>query len=273
MKAESYAAGTIINALATFKGVAFGIDLKIRGRFREDDSKRLCIVENGKAVEMPLLYKIFRNLSGVIEIESEIPVRSGLGSSSAFMNVLLVLAAKIRGEEIDAERILKANARISLETGISYTGAFDDASASLLGGVVFSDNSKMKLFKREILEGDVIILLPDFERGEVNLKKIREDKEIVERAFKLAMEGKFKEAMLLNSMHYCRKIGLPLEPVISVQDLNVSAGLSGNGPCYVAFGEDMRDVESIWKSFGETIRRRIVNEPAENVKIPKTLFG
>uniref|UniRef100_A0A7C4W424 Shikimate kinase n=1 Tax=Geoglobus ahangari TaxID=113653 RepID=A0A7C4W424_9EURY len=272
MKAESYAAGTIINALATFKGVAFGIDLKIRGRFRENDSKRLCIVENGKIVEMPILYKIFRNISGVIEIESEIPRRSGLGSSSAFMNVLLILAAKIKGEKLNAEKILKANARMSLETGMSYTGAFDDASASLLGGVVFSDNLKMKLFKREILEGDVIILLPDFKRGEINLRRIREDKEIVERAFKLAMEGKFKEAMLLNSMHYCRKIGLPLEPVISVQDLNVAAGLSGNGPCYVAFGEDVSDVESIWKNFGKTIRKRIVNEPAEDVRIPKTLF-
>jgi len=172
MKAESYAAGTIINALATFKGVAFGIDLKIRGRFRENDSKRLCIVENGKIVEMPILYKIFRNISGVIEIESEIPRRSGLGSSSAFMNVLLILAAKIKGEKLNAEKILKANARMSLETGMSYTGAFDDASASLLGGVVFSDNLKMKLFKREILEGDVIILLPDFKRGEINLRRI-----------------------------------------------------------------------------------------------------
>jgi len=272
MKAESYAAGTIINALATFKGVAFGIDLKIRGRFIEDDSKRLCVVEDGKVLEMPILYKIFRNATGVIEIESEIPQKSGLGSSSAFMNVLLVLAAKVKGEELNAERILKANARISLETGMSYTGAFDDASASLLGGVVFSDNSKMKLFKRETLKGEAVVLLPDFERGEVNLKKIREDREIVERAFKLAMEGKFKEAMLLNSMHYCGKIGLPLEPVISVRDLNVAAGLSGNGPCYVAFGEDVREVERIWENFGKTIRRRIVNEPAEDVRIPKTLF-
>ena len=188
------------------------------------------------------------------------------------MNVLLVLAAKARGFEIDAERILRANARISLELGLSYTGAFDDASASLLGGIVFSDNLKMKLIKREEIDSDVLILLPEYERGSVNLRKIREGRETVEKAFELAKSGRFKEAMLLNSMHYCEKLNLPIDPVIAVQNLSVNAGLSGNGPSYVAFGEELDVVEEIWSGFGRILRRKIVNEPAEKLKIPKTLF-
>ena len=132
MKAESYAAGTIVNALATFKGVAFGIDLKIKAKVKlEEELKKFYILDDNFK-ENPLLNKIFRNLGGgVIEIESEIPKGSGLGSSSAFINILLILAEKLRRNEINAEKILRANARISLEVGMSYTGAFDDASASL----------------------------------------------------------------------------------------------------------------------------------------------
>ncbi len=273
MKAESYAAGTVINALATYKGVAFGIDLRMRAKFRlESDAKKVFILEDDELKTNPLLNKVFRNLSGVIEIKSEIPEKSGLGSSSAFMNVLLILASKARGFEIDAERILRSNARISLELGLSYTGAFDDASASLLGGMVFSDNLKMKLIKREEIRGDVLILLPEYKRGVIDLRKIKEGGEIVEKAFELAKQGKFKEAMLLNSMHYCEKLRMPIDPIIAVQSLNVNAGLSGNGPSYVAFGDELNEVEEIWSSFGKVLRRRIVNEPVEKLKIPKTLF-
>jgi len=275
VRAKSYSAGTVINALAIFKGVAFGIDLETRVVFSEKSDKGFYISRNGEIERSSLAEKLMRNSGiegGIFEVESEIPERSGLGSSSAFMNGLILCAFKVMGYELRADRILRLNARMSLEAGLSYTGAFDDASASLLGGFVFSDNLRMKLYKRTELEGDVAILIPSWERGHVDLEEIRNGSEDVDRAFRLAMEGKMKEAMLLNSMHYCRKLSLPLEPVYAVQTLNVSAGLSGNGPSYVAFGEDVDKVMEIWENFGRTVKRKIINKPCDDLVIPESLF-
>lgn len=275
-RAESYAAGTVVNALATLKGVAFGIDLKTRAVFKEeDDLKGFYVLQGEKLERSAIAEKLMRNSGiegGVFEVESEIPRKSGLGSSSAFMNALIVSAMKVMGIELNAEKILRINARLSLECGMSYTGAFDDASASLLGGLVFSDNARMKLYRRDELNGRVIILLPEWERGEVNLREIRRDRDSVDRAFRLAMRGELKTAMYLNSLHYCTKLSLPLDPVTAVQHLDVNAGLSGNGPSYVAFGKELEEAKEIWKSFGTVIERSLISIPAEDLKIPESLF-
>ncbi len=277
MKAEakSYAAGTVVNALATFRGVAFAIGLESRVTFSEKDEKGFYVSSERRVQRSPVAEKLMRGSEisgGVFRVDSEIPRKSGLGSSSAFMNALILCAFKVRGYELRADRILRLNARMSLEAGMSYTGAFDDASASLLGGFVFSDNLKMRLYRRHEKVGKAAILIPEWGRGRVNLEDMRSSKEDVDRAFRLAMEGKMKEAMLLNSMHYCRKIGLPLEPVQAVQSLNVAAGLSGNGPCYVAFGEEVDTVVDIWENFGKVIVRDIVNEPCDKISVPDSLF-
>lgn len=275
-EAKSFAAGTVVNALATLKGVAFGIKLETRVVFREEsDLKGFYVLQDGRMERSAIAEKLMRNSGiegGVFEVESEIPRRSGLGSSSAFMNAMITAAMKAMEMELNAEKILRINARISLESGMSYTGAFDDASASLLGGLVFSDNSRMRLYRREELEGKAVILLPEWERGEVNLREIRRGKEDVERAFRLAMRGELKAAMYLNSMHYCTKLNLPLDPVTAVQHLDVNAGLSGNGPSYVAFGRELDEVKEIWNGFGRVIERSLVSTPAEDVMIPDSLF-
>ena len=276
IRAESYAAGTVVNALATLKGAAFGIDLRTRAVFREEsDLKGFYVLQREEMERSALAEKLMRNsgiAGGVFEVESEIPRRSGLGSSSAFMNVLIVSAMKAMGMSLNAEKVLRINARLSLESGMSYTGAFDDASASLLGGLVFSDNARMKLYRRNELTGRVLILLPEWRRGEVSLREIRRDREDVERAFRLAMRGDLKAAMYLNSLHYCRKLGLPLEPVTALQHLDVSAGLSGNGPSYVALGKELKEVREVWESFGRVLERELVSTPAEDVEIPESLF-
>ncbi len=269
VEAKSYAAGTIVNALATMKGVAFGLSLTTKVRLIEgrdlelEDPRAECVAR-----------KVLRSfgVDAGVKVTSEIPERSGLGSSSAFANALICAALKLIGKEIDAFTVLRANARISLECGTSYTGAFDDASASLLGGVVFSDNGKMKLFRREKFRGKALILLPDWERGAVDLSEIKKRSEEVERAFKLAMAGNIREAMFVNSYAYCSALKVPFEPVAVAYELGFAAGLSGNGPSYVALGDEFGDLKRVWKSFGKVIEVEVVNEPSEKVVVSDALF-
>lgn len=277
MKGEAYAAGTVINALATNIGCAFGIKLKTSVKISVEDELKKCVVIEGEKQEENLIVNrvlLTAGIRGAVEVESEIPRGCGLGSSSAFMNALLVAVMKLKKEELDAYRILTANARISLESGISYTGAFDDASASLLGGFCISNNSTMKLYRRDVISGKTLILIPHWSRGEVSLNKIRKETSEIEKAVKEALEGRYGDAMILNSSFYCRKLNYPITPLERIKNYKVHAGLSGNGPAFVAFGEksELKEVEEIWSDFGELIWSELAEKPSEDVKIPGYLF-
>jgi len=277
VEGQAYAAGTVINALATGIGCAFGLDLRTKVTISfEEDLRENVVYENGEQTENPIVDRVMASFGekGVVRIESEIPRGSGLGSSSAFMNALLTALFKATHQELDAFRILTSNARLSLEMGISYTGAFDDASASLLGGFAVSNNTKMRLLKWEKIEGDAIVLIPPWKRGEVSLERIRENTKLVEMAVNEAINGNYRLAMIYNSKHYCRVLGYAYEPIEKAEKLNVSAGLSGNGPTYVAFGsrDEIKELENIWSEYGEIIRTKLVTEPAENVTVPEHLF-
>ena len=274
-KAKAFAAGTIVNALATNYGSAFALDLVTNVKLRfENDLKENIVYEDGKKVKNQIVDRLLTAIKkkAIVEIESEIPRQSGLGSSSAFMNALILAIFKELNEELNAHTILTMNARISLEMGISYTGAFDDASASLLGGIVVTNNSKMKILKWDKKSAKALVLIPTWQRNDVLIDEIKKDVEFVKKAIKEALDGKYRDAMLHNSLHYCSALKYPLEPLNVALNYDVAAGLSGNGPCYVAFG-NVNGLYKAWKEFGEVVKTRIVNESAEKLTIPYYLFA
>ncbi len=276
MRAKAYAAGTIINALATGYGGAFGLDLNTEVRLSvEDELKENIFIEGDKESRNKIVDYVLSKfgVKGVVEVKSEIPKGSGLGSSSAFMNALLLAIFKHLGKRLMAHEILRLNAQISLEMGISYTGAFDDASASLLGGIVVSNNAKMKLIEWVFKEAKAIVLVPRWGRGRISLEEIRKDTELVKKAIDDALRGNYKDAMIYNSMHYCKKIGYPLEIIERVRHLNCCCGLSGNGPTYVAFGDDLNEVEDVWSEYGIIIKTRLISKPSDDVVVNAELFA
>ena len=63
-----------------------------------------------------------------------------------------------RWTSVEAAKIGVAAAR---EVGVTITGALDDALASMLGGVVVTDNARMLLLKREEFHRSVMLLVPE----------------------------------------------------------------------------------------------------------------
>ncbi len=273
VESYAYSAGTIINALAIGYGCAFALDLKIRLK-ADFDSKESILIEDGvEKGDKVLEFVLDRfKLNAVVEVESEIPKEGGLGSSSAFLNALLLAIFKHLSKPLNVWEILNLNAELSLKCGISYTGAFDDASASLLGGIVLTNNVDRKIIRWEFKRSRAVVLIPEFERGEINLERIREDVELVKRAFEFAKAGRYREAMFYNTLHYCKAIGYPIEIVEVVRDLDCFCGLSGNGPCFTAFG-DVKEVKEAWKTYGRVVETKIVNEPCDDVIITSSLFS
>ncbi len=279
MRGEAYAAGTIVNGLATGIGCAFGFDLRARVDISiEEDLKTCLLLVDGKEVSDRIVDGVMRSfgLKGVVKAESSIPRGCGLGSSSAFMNAMLISILKLKDEELDANHILTTNATTAMEMGISYTGAIDDAGASLLGGIVLSNNEEMKFYHREILEfDDALILLPQWKRGTISMEELRKEAQEVEQAVEHAFRHDYRSAMLSNSRYYCRKLGYSFEPVEQAKELGLHGGLSGNGPAYAAFGENdrLKELKKLWESYGQVVETTPVNTPCDEIKNIDTLFN
>ncbi|NHW23524.1 MAG: shikimate kinase [Archaeoglobales archaeon] len=273
MIGRAYGAGTILNALATGIGSAFGVNLVTRARVKIGSENILVV--NGRERDSGILETILSpfGIRAKISVRSTIPERSGLGSSSAFINSVLCALMKKNGE-IFAHRVLKLNAEISLKAKISYTGAFDDASASLLGGIVVSNNYGMKLKNWIPLAERVAILIPEFQRGEVNWNRIKNESDRLKNALKKLEMLKFREVMVENTRYYCEMIGYPLDIAERVWREGICCGLSGNGPAFVAIGnsDEVLTAKEIWEEYGEVFLGKIPEKPAEKVVITSELF-
>ncbi len=271
-------AGTIINAIATYKGSAFGIDLwtyaevELGDDFRgiggeiEEKSGDTRLIE--RCVEL-VLRKFDLPLRGYVKTRSEVPMGSGLKSSSAAANAAVVATLDALGEEAKAEigalDAIRIGVKAALDVGVSITGAFDDACASLLGGIVITDNKKMELVKRVEKESEVLILVPRRQAftADTDVKRSRLIAPWVNLAYELALTDKFEDAMTLNGFLYCSALNFDPEPMLKALECGVKGvSLSGTGPSFVALvnEESERRLREAWSELeggGMLIKRRI----------------
>ena len=278
---KSSGAGTVINAIATYKGSAFGIDLwtyaevelgnDFRGITGEieisgevDKSSDARLIE--RCVES-VLKKFGLPLRGYIKTKSEIPVGSGLKSSSAAANAAVVATLDAIDEEVNALDAIRIGVQAALDVGVSITGAFDDACASLLGGLVITDNAKKELIKRVEKDSGVLIFVPEEKAftADTDVKRSRLVAPWVNIAYELALEEKFEEAMTLNGFLYCAALNFNPEPMLKALDCGVKGvSLSGTGPSFVALVDEEKEeiLQAAWCELeveGRIIKRRINN--------------
>jgi len=152
--------------------------------------------------------------------------------------------------------------------GVTVTGALDDALASMLGGVVVTDNRKMELLKREELHCHVMLLIPGKKlfSSETDVRRSRAIAPAAEVAFDLAMRGDYFRAMTINGLAYCAALRLSADPIISALESGArGASLSGTGPAYAAVIDKKRmdDLQAAWEPLGgRVIRTRANNRRA-----------
>lgn len=269
-------AATILNAVATWKGSAFGICLKTTAEVELDQSSGVRGDIPGidatlvvRCVEL-VLAKFGLECGGVVRTWSEIPVASGLKSSSTAANAAVLATLDAMGEEMNLVEAAEIGVTAARETGVTITGALDDALASMLGGAVVTDNRNMKLLKRDRLESDVLLLVPEkrlFSK-DTDIRRSRLIAPLAEVAYDLAMNGDYGRAMTLNGFIYCSALGLSPEPLLlALEEGAVGASLSGTGPSYAALvGADNIDVlESRWSDLGgRVIKTKVNNNPASS---------
>ena len=279
VRAIVHGAISIVNAIATGKGSALGISLKVTAEveLQKGHGLRFITGRNGDRLIKNIIQKtipketIESNMIS-IRVDSEIPIGYGLKSSSAVSNAIVLACSQIaREEDINDNTILEVAALSSLEAKVSLTGAYDDSTACYFGGFTVTDNYSRRLIRKERAPENLyaIIILPSSTtRGDV--RKLRNLSDIFIDAFRFAESGQYWKAMKLNGVLASAALSSSYAPAMAAMEHGaLSASISGNGPSIAAVGnEDAIEpiVGALSKYDGEIVVSKVNNEKA-NVKI------
>ena len=242
----SYGALSVINAIAMGKGAAFGIDLKTEAVVQLTPEPGISVVIDGNQSEDPRLaqFSVAEMLKqcpnsgmqgAIIKTTSNIPISQGLKSSSAAANAILAATADALGTAFAPLAIGRLGTIAAVAAGVSITGAFDDACACLLGGLVFTDNEKCELLQRiPMPEGCVAVIhLPEVQirKSTFPTGRMQELAPEIFAAYNRARGGDVFGAMYANGSCTSRAIGItPAVVDRAIACGALTAGLSGTGP-------------------------------------------
>lgn len=283
-RAIAYGAITVVNAISCGLGAALGIRLRteayvkltnepkiITGKILSDPGESKVLIE--KAVNQVLRYLKMENLYGAyVETNSDIPIARGLKSSSVAANAIVLATASALGVELDDITAIKLGVEASIEAGVTITGAFDDACASYFGDIVITDNIRQSILRRiPVKDYKVLIHVPDEKAytAKSDVRRMRLIADEIKLVHKMALMGRYWEAMTINGVLYSAVLGY--DPKIAIDALSagaIASGLSGKGPAVAAVvPEDRVDsVREAWETYdGRIIETEINHKKAHKV--------
>ena len=285
-KAACRGAATIVNAIATGKGAAFGISLETDALVELQQGPGEIVLkdsEEGQGLASGCVRAIAsrssqKDVKGEIRIKSEIPISRGLKSSSAVSNAVTLATARALGSSMQDMELILAGIEESVKTGVTITGAFDDSSACFLGGVVVTNNRSFTILSRGTIDPDLDILIhvPERRISKASVKGLDFSpiREKVEHALDLAMKGEYLKAMEVNSRAYSKVLDVSEEIAeLARKKGALGAGISGTGPATVVVCSraEVQDIQkALQREEGEVIRAKVNDLPAREV-VPRLL--
>ncbi|WP_336359576.1 shikimate kinase [Haladaptatus sp. ZSTT2] len=259
--AKAPAAGTILNALATGTGAAFAIDRYTTAHVTLDDGAGVTgEVDGAPDADTRLIERCVELVTaeygngegGHVRTESDVPMASGLKSSSAAANATVLATLAALDTDIDRADAARIGVTAARDVGVTVTGAFDDASASMLGGVTVTDNTRDELLHREEVEWDVLVWTPDEQSfsADANVARCKQIAPMAELVADLALAGDYERAMTVNGLAFCAALDFPTDPLVEAMPLSRGVSLSGTGPSFTAIGDrkTLEQLEDRWSN-------------------------
>lgn len=251
---RAHGALTVVNAIPTGHGAAVGLDLATEATVdvaREAGSVEVEIED--APTEDPALAEaclavvgeaLGTELSGRVVTRSELPIAKGMKSSSVAANAIVLALLDALDETADPERVLELSVAAARRAGVTVTGALDDAAASLLGGLVVTDNRQDRVLHRQPLNTDqpVLVLVPRDTRYTADTGSLDDAIPVAERCLELARDD-WPAAMTLNGLAIAASTDQGLDPAYRALAAGaLGAGLTGTGPATGAVCPDGGEV-------------------------------
>ncbi len=280
-QATCFGGGTIVNAIATGQGAAFGLALRATATVEPRPKEFGVRVHVPAGVDPALAAAATRRVlrksamkSGLeLSVDSEIPMSRGLKSSSAVANAVIVAAAMALGLKMDPMDVVKTSVDAAFDAGVTITGAFDDACASLLGGICVTDNRDRQLLAVDRFPEDLraVVLIPTRTTSKASLKGIdfSSIRSQVEAAFHLALRGDYCRALEANSAAYAPILGIDDTPARRAREAGATAaGITGTGPAILALAKTAH-VDAVRRSMedGESEIRVVALDTIESREV------
>jgi len=284
-EAVAHGAATVVNAISTGRGAAIGVDLWTRAKveLNQNRSEITALIQSEPAEKTDMMATVVRNVlkrhgagrrfGAHVETRSNIPIARGMKSSSVAANAVALATTAALGKQLRDKEILEDAVEAAIASGVTITGAFDDACASYYGGLVVTDNKRRRILKRQEVseEYSVLFHVPPEKSYTANadLEEFRKLARISELAHRMALDGRHWEALTLNGLAH--SIVLGWEPKIAIEAMAagaVAAGLSGKGPATVAIvkNSQVSNVRSAMSQFeGQLIEAKLNNSKARVV--------
>lgn len=255
-KARANGAISVVNAIVTgHAGSSVAIDLHTEARVTllEDIPEVEVIIDGQEAGDEGILARLCLkgivaqlgqpDWGGRIETTSTIPSSRGLKSSSAAANAVTLATNHAfhlyEGNALTRGQCLSTAIEAALDAGVTITGAFDDASASLDGGLVVTDNRERVVLHREAVDETlrVVLLVPAHKTPTASVRDLPYGAfaPIALQAHALARKGEWMHAMTLNGLYTAALYGSPAHWSREALGAGaLAAGLSGTGPAFAA---------------------------------------
>ena len=284
-RAVAPGAGTVVNALATGRGSAFALDVEttasvrltpdggVDGEIAGTPDGDTSLIE--RCVET-VVERFGDGHGGRVRTTSAVPTAAGLKSSSAAANatVLATLAAldvSVGGDEEDGDVPAVEACRLGVdaarEAGVTVTGAFDDASASMLGGVTVTDNERDVLLDRMGFDREAVVWTPP-ERAysaDTDTAACERVAPMATHAVELALAGNVETAMTVNGLAFSAALDYSTAPAVEAMPHCGGVSLSGTGPSVVAVGDDLDRVADAWRDREGTVRQTTTRDTGARV--------
>ncbi|UPM42946.1 shikimate kinase [Halocatena salina] len=261
-RAIAPAAGTVLNALATGIGSAFAIDSEttasvqltpdgpITGEIADAPDADTRLIE--RCVEL-VVERFGDEQGGTVQTQSEIPMAAGLKSSSAAANATVLATLDALDTSCSREDAARIGVTAARDTGVTVTGAFDDASASMLGGLTITDNTRDELLDHDTVDWDVLVWTPN-ERAfstDADVDRCKTIAPMADLVADLAMAGDYGRAMTVNGLAYCAALEFPTDPLVTAMPHTDGVTVSGTGPSFVAVGDrsELERIQERWSTY------------------------
>ncbi len=282
---EATAAVSVVNALPTGIGAAIGIELRARAELTAEPSRgadaELVIQPQGSETRLVreatrrarAAYPIPEQIPVRLEVSSEIPQGRGLKSSSAVASAIVLAFARAAGAPEDLLAIARISADTARSAGVSATGAFDDALAGLVGGLVVTDNVHDRLVRAIVLDPalQVGVWIPSGTHPPSPETHARFRQESVQShaAVEAVLRDDWPAAMDLNSDLVERVMGYPYRPLREEARRRgaIAAGTSGLGPAFAVLAPKDRISSATAHLSTSEAELRTVN-PSQNPPLP-----
>ncbi|MEX2720543.1 MAG: shikimate kinase [Candidatus Wukongarchaeota archaeon] len=278
---RSHSAVSVVNAIATWKGAALGVDLwaeaeavvlsepRIEGEVLGDPSVDTILIEKAALIVLKR-FNLMEEVGVRVVTRSNIPVARGLKSSSAAANAVVLAVTGALDEEIDDLEAVNLGVDACVDARVTITGAFDDACASFFGGLVVTDNREREILLREMFSEDfeVLLKIPSKKVKTVDTKEkpLWVFKDLFLQAHGFALKGRVWEAITLNGLLCAVVYGLDTRFIVDALAAGaLAAGVSGTGPTMFAvtpLGEGDAIIDVLERFSGETLRVKINNVKA-----------